>query len=375
MNSRDTHDSRSHAKGEEGSQGWDAIDEALQTVYGDQQPAHFATLIKFRLGGDEPLDGVSVYRSEQGVPHWHYVSYGFSDLYGDLDDSYDIAQGKPSGYGFELSFRLVRGVAEQEAPSWPVNFLQNIARYVFRTGNVLAPGHWMTANGPIKADADTLLTEMGFVQDPELPAMHTPYGDLMFLQLVGLTSDELREVRRWNVQGALQSLQNYMPLWITDLARPSLHDLPEVQAAIDAGAAREGSKTGVLYNDVLGFSHRKRLLRSPQTVIRLGSLGVRDLKAMLPARLPHGRPLILAGDGSTLELVPAGESEGGMLDWHSDHELKLSLTPAQMQAWKKAVKGRDGEYTVPGLDGLVWQVKSSVVTDSQGRVTGRYEER
>lgn len=65
----------------------------------------------------------------------------------------------------------------------------------------------------------------------------------------------------------------------------------------------------------------------------------------------------------------------GLLDWHSDHELKLSLTPAQMQAWKQVVKGRDGEYTVPGLDGLVWQVKSSVVTDSHGRVTGRYEER
>lgn len=46
-----------------------------------------------------------------------------------------------------------------------------------------------------------------------------------------------------------------------------------------------------------------------------------------------------------------------------------------MQAWKQVVKGRDGEYTVPGLDGLVWQVKSSVVTDSHGRVTGRYEER
>ncbi|MGB6094997.1 MAG: suppressor of fused domain protein [Comamonas thiooxydans] len=375
MNSRETYDSQTHAEGQEGSQGWDAIEGALQAVYGDQQPAHFGTLIKFRLGGEEPLDGVSVYRSEQGVPHWHYVSYGFSDLYGDLDDSYDIAPGKPSGYGFELSFRLMRAASEQEPPSWPVNFLQNIARYVFRTGNVLAPGHWMTASGPIKADADTLLTEMGFVQDPELAAIHTPYGDLMFLQLVGLTSDELREVRRWNVLGALQSLQSYMPLWITDLARPSLHDLPDMQAAIDAGAAREGSKTCVLYNDVLGFSHRKRLLRSPQTVIRLGSLGVRDLKAMLPARLPHGRPLILAGDGSTLELVPAGDSEGGMLDWHSDHELKLSLTQAQMQAWKQAVKGRDGEYTVPGLDGLVWQVKSSVVTDSQGRVTGRYEER
>jgi hypothetical protein len=60
----------------------------------------------------------------------------------------------------------MRAASEQEPPSWPVNFLQNIARYVFRTGNVLAPGHWMTANGPIKADADTLLTEMGFALDP-----------------------------------------------------------------------------------------------------------------------------------------------------------------------------------------------------------------
>lgn len=29
-----------------------------------------------------------------------------------------------------------------------------------------------------------------------------------------------------------------------------------------------------------------------------------------------------------------------------------------MQAWKQAVKGRDGEYTVPGLAGLVVQVKN-----------------
>jgi hypothetical protein len=50
MNSRETYDSQTHANGQEGSQGWDAIDRALQTVYGDQQPAHFGTLIKFRLG-------------------------------------------------------------------------------------------------------------------------------------------------------------------------------------------------------------------------------------------------------------------------------------------------------------------------------------
>ncbi|MBV8248750.1 MAG: suppressor of fused domain protein [Comamonas sp.] len=359
---------------EDGALGWDAIDRALAAVYGEQQAAHYGALVKFRLGGTDPLDGISVYRSEQGRPHWHYVTYGFSDLYGNLDDSHDVAAGKPSGYGFELTFRLARGEDEQEPPSWPLNFLQNIARYVFRTGNVFAPGHWMTANGPLRADADTQLTEMGFVRDPLLPSVQTPYGELMFLQLVGLTADELREIRRWNVQGALQAMEPHMPLWIADLARPSLHDLPDVQAAIDAGAADEGSKTGVLYNDVLVFRQRKRLLRSAQIVVRLGSLAVRDLKAMLPARLPHGRTLILAGDGATLEFRPAGEGQGAQLDWQNGHELRLGLSAAQMQAWVRSVKGREGEYTVPGLDGLVWKVQTSVITDNLGNVTGKYQE-
>ena len=95
---------------------------------------------------------------------------------------------------------------------------------------------------------------------------------------------------------------------------------------------------------------------------------------MLPARLPHGRSLILAGDGASLEFVPATDGLGGQLDWQSDHEGKLSLTDGQMQAWLQAVKGREGEYSVPGLEGLVWQVKTSVITDSEGRVTGKYEE-
>ena len=375
MSSTDKPDSATQDQtlAEEGTQGWDAIDQALEKVYGDQQAAHFGTLIKFRLGGPDPLDGISVYRSEQGQPHWHYVTYGFSDLYGDLDDSLDIAPEKPSGYGFELTFRLARAADEQEPPSWPLNFLQNIARYVFRTGNVFAPGHWMTANGPIAADTQTLLTEMGFVPDPELPSTKTPYGDLMFLQLVGLTADELREVRRWNVQGALQAMLPHMPLWISDLNRASFHDLPDVRQAIDAGAAREGSKTGVLYNDVLSVEHRKRLLRSEQTVIRLGSLAVRDLKAMLPARLPHGRTLILAGDGATLEFLSSNDSSAGQLSEH-ENEYKLSLNGTQLQSWLQTVKGREGEYQVPGLDGLVWQVKTSVITDSDGNVTGRYEE-
>ncbi|MFX7739968.1 suppressor of fused domain protein [Acinetobacter baumannii] len=41
---------------------------------------HYGTVIKYMLGGPDPIDGVSVYRSENGGAHWHYVTYGFSEL-------------------------------------------------------------------------------------------------------------------------------------------------------------------------------------------------------------------------------------------------------------------------------------------------------
>ncbi len=45
-------------------------------------------LSRSRLGGPDPLDFISVLKNKgneaQGTPpHWHFVSFGFSDLYGD----------------------------------------------------------------------------------------------------------------------------------------------------------------------------------------------------------------------------------------------------------------------------------------------------
>ena len=42
----------------------------------------------FRLGGPDPLDYISMYANpgdpDKGVPpHWHYISFGLSDLHGD----------------------------------------------------------------------------------------------------------------------------------------------------------------------------------------------------------------------------------------------------------------------------------------------------
>ena len=40
----------------------------------------------------------------------------------------------PSGYGFELTFRLRRLPGEDLPPTWPAELMQNLAKYVFKSG-------------------------------------------------------------------------------------------------------------------------------------------------------------------------------------------------------------------------------------------------
>ena len=45
--------------------GWDAIDAAFDKMYpGQDNPIHFGALIPWRLGGPDPLQGVSAYDGE-----------------------------------------------------------------------------------------------------------------------------------------------------------------------------------------------------------------------------------------------------------------------------------------------------------------------
>lgn len=46
------------------------------------------TILKYWLGGQDPLDYISMYNNpgNEFVPsHWHYVSFGLSDLHGDSE--------------------------------------------------------------------------------------------------------------------------------------------------------------------------------------------------------------------------------------------------------------------------------------------------
>lgn len=274
--------------------GWDAIDARLDEFYPDTEPQHFGTLHKFALGGPDPLDGISFYPRDEPRPHWHIVGYGMSELYGKESDNPD-----ESGWGFEFTFRVARRDGE-EAPIWAANLLQNLARYVFSSGNWFEPGHHMNANGPIHLDYETELTALAFAEDPELGTIATPYGKVQFLQVVGLTGGEYAAARAWDTSGVLGLIEKHAPLLITDLDRPSITDDPQARAAIEAGRAKDGSSTGVIMIAGLEITENNGNFR-----IRLKAITAPTVVQAVRDRLPHGRELWLDGGDDEILLRPS----------------------------------------------------------------------
>jgi len=203
---------------DEAAPGWDAIDGRLAVVYGDRNPdGHWGTAISYMLGGEDPLHGVSAYRNDS---HYHYVSYGFSELFYD-EEAFGQEYSK---FGFELTFRLKPFREDEENPVWPVVLMQNIARYVFQTGNYFDDYHYMPANGPIRLDTDTDIQALVFVTDSELGEIDTLHGKVKFLQIVGITQREYDLIREQKLDRfeLIDGLRKNNPLLITDLERKSI---------------------------------------------------------------------------------------------------------------------------------------------------------
>lgn len=192
----------------------------------------FKHLFVLRLGGQDPLDYISMYHNPGNIalnilPHWHYISFGLSDLHGDgrvhqpepkLEPNMEIR----SGMGFELSFRLAKSKtvlepnkplleqgsvpAPERPPTWPANLLQALARYVFQTGNRLCAGD----NVPWRKSLDnstSKIKHMLITNDPQMSRVQTPYGSVDICQIVGVTEEELEQASRWNGNGVINLLK------------------------------------------------------------------------------------------------------------------------------------------------------------------------
>lgn len=313
--------------------GWDAIDSAIGALYGDQEPKHYRTLISYALGGPDPLTGVSAYRSEKAGPHWHFVTYGFSELYGkETDDA------EHSGYGFELTMRVPRQPNEDEPPMWVINFLQNIARYVFGSGNVFRIGDYMDVNGPIHAESETKLTALVFAPDPDLGMIETPNGQVQFEQVLGITAGELAAVKTWNTTSFIELLKRDNPMLMSDLSRVCIMTQPDVVTAVKEGVARDGSSTGMLFVGQL----QSKISGFPFSAMNLtiGSIAIAELKVMLPARLDHSKPLLLLGPETRLTITRADKTSWS----RSDEGFELMLSSGDTKTLLENIKAQPGTY-------------------------------
>ncbi|XP_015203321.2 suppressor of fused homolog isoform X3 [Lepisosteus oculatus] len=232
--------------------GLQAIYGECRRLYSDQpNPLQVTAIVKYWLGGPDPLDYISMYRNV-GCPaqniqeHWHYISFGLSDLYGDNRVHEFTGQDGASGFGFELTFRLKREAGETAPPTWPAELMQGLARYVFQSENTFCSGDHVSWHSPLD-NSESRIQHMLLTEDPQLQPVQTPFGVITFLQIVGVCTEELQAAQQWNGQGILDLLRGVSvaggPWLITDMRRgETIFDIdPHLQERVDKGIETDGS--------------------------------------------------------------------------------------------------------------------------------------
>ncbi|XP_067619814.1 suppressor of fused homolog [Eurosta solidaginis] len=242
--------------------GLKALIDHFQNIYPDQpNPLQVTTILKYWLGGQDPLDYISMYNCEGDAerdipPHWHYISFGLSDLHGDgrvhIRESNE--SNNRSGMGFELTFRLRKpdretenGAEKDRPPTWPANLLQAIARYCFQTGNILYFGDNIPWRKSLDGSSISRLQNILIAQDPQLGSIQTNFGTVEFCQIVGVTDEELEQASRWNGRGVLGYLQQDVETGgkylVTDMNRShSVFELfPEFLSNLEDDLEKQGS--------------------------------------------------------------------------------------------------------------------------------------
>lgn len=197
--------------------GWDAITELCDKVYPNQKnPKHYGTLISWQFGGNDPLQGISVY---DGGDYWHFITYGLSELYEKESDIKDI-----SGYGMEFTFKLKKDNYENEENEIKCicGILQSIARITFTKGELFNVYENLYTGQTQGIDCNRKSNITGFitVPDDKFHEIDTPNGKVYFVEFVGATDSELKAIQ--NKQIRVKELYEKIGSDVTNYNRDSV---------------------------------------------------------------------------------------------------------------------------------------------------------
>lgn len=192
--------------------GWDAISEAFENRYPDN-PKHYGTLISWRFGGNDPLDGISVY---DGGDYWHFVTYGLSELYEKETENPAI-----SGYGMEFTLKLKKDNYDDEEGEIRCicGILQSIARITFNSGELFLPYEYIYSGQTTGMDCKQKSKLTGFITVPDttIASIDTPNGKVDFVELIGVTNEELLSIM--NKEQTVREIYSKLGSDVTDYSR------------------------------------------------------------------------------------------------------------------------------------------------------------
>lgn len=196
--------------------GWDAITKECERVYPNQDdPRHYGTLISWRLGGNDPLDGISIY---DGGDYWHFVTYGLSELY-----EKESKDPEYSGYGMEFTLKLKKNLKDEEAELKGIcGILQAIARITFENGELFRPYEYLYTGQTqgIDIEMKSLLTGFITIPDSQFQTIETPNGCVEFVEFIGVTDDELQHIIQKEID--VKTLYEKLGSDVTDYQRKSV---------------------------------------------------------------------------------------------------------------------------------------------------------
>ncbi|MDO4282497.1 MAG: suppressor of fused domain protein [Clostridia bacterium] len=197
--------------------GWDAITAECERAYPNQKnPKHYHPIISYRLGGNDPLDGISVY---DGGNYWHFVTYGLSELYDKESDIKEV-----SGYGMEFTFKLKKDKYENEEDEirCVCGILQSIARITFSKGELFNSFEYVYTRQTEGIDCNRKSNITGFITLPDdtFHEIETPNGKVCFVEFVGVTDRELKAI--YNKEIRVRELYEKLGSNITDYNRKSV---------------------------------------------------------------------------------------------------------------------------------------------------------
>ncbi len=172
--------------------GWEAIEIEFNKAY-TSKPIHLVSNLHSSLGGNDFLYGTSIYTKDN---YNHMLSFGMTELFADSD----LLGQEESGYGYELTVKWSCDKDQTVYQSLLNYILHHFARYTYLNNAPLGDGQ------SIICDIETKLQELGMsessnikaftiVKDTTVNTIQTPHGTVQFLQLVGLTDEELDMVR------------------------------------------------------------------------------------------------------------------------------------------------------------------------------------